>query len=242
MNHDTMLAQLDELYIDYDGETTFGDYTINVQRDDDPMNPRVDWDNLGTMVCWHRNYNLGDNRHGYETPNVFVHVLSCLYSEEATEYLTDEQIDRCWAEVHKKNVVLPLYLYDHSGITMSTTGFSCPWDSGQVGYIYISLEDIRKEYNWKLVTKTRRKQIEKYLTGEVEVYDHYLTGSVYGYTITKGEDEEDVDSCWGYFGYHTDDDGYMLSCIKDAIKWDIKDTPQQIELPITQSSQLEMHV
>jgi len=35
-----------------------------------------------------------------------------------------------------KYVILPLYLYDHGGITMSTGAFSCPWDSGQVGWIY----------------------------------------------------------------------------------------------------------
>ena len=33
-------------------------------------------------------------------------------------------------------VFLPLYLFDHSGITMNTSGFSCPWDSGQVGWIF----------------------------------------------------------------------------------------------------------
>ena len=34
---------------------------------------------------------------------------------------------------------LPLYLYDHGGITMSTNPFSCPWDDGgQVGWIYAS--------------------------------------------------------------------------------------------------------
>ena len=219
MDHDTLLKELDELYIEYNDTTEIGDYTIKVEHDDMAESPR-EWDNLGRMVCFHRRYNLGD-KHGYETPNVFVHVLSGLYSEEATEYLTDEQLERCWAEVHKKNIVLPLYLYDHSGITMRTTGFSCPWDSGQVGWIYMSLEDVRKEYGWKNITKKRRAQIEKYLTGEVETYDHYLTGSVYGYTITKGEDEEDVDSCWGFFGYRTDDDGYMISQIKDAIRYDI---------------------
>ncbi len=35
-----------------------------------------------------------------------------------------------------KYVILPLYLYDHGGITMRTNPFSCPWDSGQVGWIY----------------------------------------------------------------------------------------------------------
>jgi len=38
-----------------------------------------------------------------------------------------------------KYVILPLYLYDHGGITMSTNPFSCPWDDGgQVGWIYAS--------------------------------------------------------------------------------------------------------
>jgi len=37
-----------------------------------------------------------------------------------------------------KYIILPLFLYDHSGITMSTGPFSCPWDSGQVGWIYAS--------------------------------------------------------------------------------------------------------
>ena len=48
-------------------------------------------------------------------------------------------------------VILPLYLYDHSGITMNTCGFSCPWDSGQVGWIYASAMDSsfsRKMWRW----------------------------------------------------------------------------------------------
>lgn len=41
--------------------------------------------------------------------------------------------------------MLPLYLYDHSGITMNTSGFSDPWDSCQVGYIYMTKEVFLKE-------------------------------------------------------------------------------------------------
>ena len=230
MNHDTLLKELDELHIEYNDTTEFGDYVIKVDHDDMAESPR-DWDNLGTMICWHSRYNLGDYKENdYRDPDNFMHAISGLYEDEYTDYLDDDQIKRCYEAAYHKNIILPLYLYDHSGITMRTTGFSCPWDSGQVGYIYISLEDVRKEYGWKKITKKRRAQIEKYLTGEVEVYDHYLTGSVYGYSIEKGEDEEHIDSCWGYFGYYTDDDGYMLSVIKDAIKYDIEHTPQQTEM------------
>lgn len=244
MNHDTLLKELDELHIEYHGTTEFGEYIIKVEQDDMNESPR-EWDNLGTMYCWHSRYNLGDyNDNPYSSPNAMIHDLSGLFEDELTEYLTEEDLEKCYDAAIKNHIILPLYLYDHGGITMNTTGFSCGWDSGQVGYIVMSYENIRKEYNWKNITKKRREQIEKYLTGEVETYDHYLTGSVYWYSIEKGEDEELVDSCGGFYGYYTDDDGYMIGEIKSAIKYDIEHTPQQteMELPIIQSSQQEMRI
>jgi hypothetical protein len=95
-------------------------------------------------------------------------------------------------------VVLPLYLYDHSGITMNTAGFACKWDSGQVGFIYATKEKIREVFGWKRLTKKRLQQIQDILDGEVKTYDQYLTGDVYGYTIEKNG--EHIDSCWGYYG------------------------------------------
>ena len=35
-------------------------YELKIEQDTDPMNPRTDWDNLGTMVCFHNRYDLGD--------------------------------------------------------------------------------------------------------------------------------------------------------------------------------------
>lgn len=161
------------------------DLRVRIMYDPDPESPR-EWCNLGTMVCWHRRYNLGD-KHNYREPSDFQ------------DDIKDEP-----------HIILPLYLYDHGGITMSTGPFSCPWDSGQVGWIYITLEKVRKEYGWKRITKERRQQIIKYLEGEVEEYDNYLTGEVYGYVIEappedpEDEDDDDaweeIDSCWGFHG------------------------------------------
>ncbi len=225
MNHDTL--NLKDLHIPYNETTEFGDYTIKVEYDDISDCPRG-WDNLGTMVCFHSRYTLGD-KHDFESPDAMVHELSGLYEEEIYEYLTGEQLDHCWKEVHKKYVVLPLYLYDHSGITMNTTGFTCGWDSGCVGYIYISHEDIRKEYNIKRVSKQWREKVASYLTSEVEIYDQYLTGEVYWFNVEKTDNGEsiDVDSCGGFYGYN---DEYMISVIKDAIQHDIGETPQQTEM------------
>ena len=35
-------------------------YLLQVMYDDEPLNPRTDYDNFGKMVCWHSRYNLGD--------------------------------------------------------------------------------------------------------------------------------------------------------------------------------------
>ncbi len=46
---------------------TIGKYLIEILNDEDPENPR-EWDNLGTMVCFHRHYNLGD-KHNFDNPS-----------------------------------------------------------------------------------------------------------------------------------------------------------------------------
>jgi hypothetical protein len=159
---------------------------VKVMQDTDAESPRS-WDNLGVMACWHRRYNLGDVQP----------------KQDPQEWLKEN--------APKGSVVLPLYLYDHSGITMSTGSFGCPWDSGQVGYIVATPEAIRKNFMTKRITKKIRENAEACLRGEVKTYDDYLTGNVWGYTIesvkdcescgqkTHGDEEVD-DSCWGFFG------------------------------------------
>ena len=158
-----------------DDKLTVGNLTVRLEQDTDAESPR-DWDNLGTMVCWHRNYNLGD-KHGFSDPSEF---------RDSEEYKTAA-------------IVLPLYLYDHSGITISCKPFSCPWDSGQVGYVYISKDKIRKEYSTKRITKALLERVTGYLVNEVKTYDDYLTGNVWGFVV-EDEDGEVIDSCWGFIG------------------------------------------
>ena len=163
-------------------EKRIGNYLIEIIQENDPESPR-EWDNLGKMICFHSRYNLGD-KHDFSR-------------EEAQKFLKSKEI--C--------VSLPLYLYDHSGITMKTSPFSCRWDSGQVGWIVVSKEQVRKEYNVKRINKELVEKVTKVLEGEVETYDQYLTGDVYGYRISKvtecelgHEHKEEVDSCWGFYG------------------------------------------
>lgn len=43
-------------------------YLLQVMYDEEPLNPRTDYDNFGHMVCWHSRYNLGD-KHDYKDIN-----------------------------------------------------------------------------------------------------------------------------------------------------------------------------
>lgn len=94
-------------------------------------------------------------------------------------------------------VVLPLCLYDHSGITMSTVEFSCPWDSGQVGFIYVLTSD--PEFAHIDALEEKIKAAKARIEAEVREYDLHLRGEWYGYVV-KDEDGAVLDSCGGYLG------------------------------------------
>jgi hypothetical protein len=169
-------------------ETIQGDgVTLHIYQQDDAESPR-EWDNLGTMVCWHTRYSLGD-----------VTVPKNDYANEQEVLLK-----ACGNE--RDILYLPLYLYDHSGLTMHTTGFHCPWDSGQVGWIYVKREDVRKEYNVKRITDKIKEKVFEVLRSEVETYDQYLQGEIYEYVL-EGKNGEVLDSCGGFYGDNPETNG-----------------------------------
>ncbi len=154
--------------------------TLKIVYDENSDSPRS-WDNLGTMLCSHGRYNLGDKQFNSQLYNSWA---------EAKAGLTKE---------HKAAIILPLYLYDHSGITMRTTSFNDNWDSGQVGFIFVSKEKIRKEYNKKRISPKLLAEVEQRLIGEVETYDQFISGEVYGFVVTDKAGNH-LDSCYGFYG------------------------------------------
>ena len=157
-------------------------FELEIEQDSSPDSPRT-WDNLGTMVCFHKRYDLGDKT-----------------DYRSDDYDSWDELKQGIIENEGEVFMLPLYLYDHSGITISTRPFNCPWDSGQVGVIFVSKYKVKKE-------GIDESKVLDYLKGEVETYDQYLTGDVWGYriyeieTCSLGHEHKTlVDSCWGFFG------------------------------------------
>lgn len=234
-------------------------YLLQVMYDDEPLNPRTDYDNFGKMVCWHSRYNLGDDHH-FGTPNDFLQDLTRrTVSEYAlfefvrsgkapTTRLAYDRTQNGWeissyddyfkkwfqtdffegsledsksavkdclietmsnaellAIASQKNIILPLNLYDHSGLCMSASSFTshtphAEWDSGQVGWIYATADNIRAEYgNCSVENIEKAKALLKF---EVETYNYYLSGQCYGFRLY--ENGEETDSCWGFLGAFQD--------------------------------------
>jgi DNA-binding Lrp family transcriptional regulator len=182
------------------------EHTLKIVHDSD-SNPRFDWDNLGTFAYKHSRYNLGEeeisdpidwlaeklNLSELQVSNIAKKLDADYYSNKVKNYLEDKFLH------HSDYIGLPVYIYDHSGISLSTSPFGCRWDSGQVGYIYVSKEKVLSEFGGKIVSKKMRENILSYLEGEIETQDTCVRGDVYGFQVLD-EDENIVDSCYGFFG------------------------------------------
>jgi len=230
-------------------------YTLFIVEDNDARSPREENDNFGTMVAFHKRYNLGDERKCSEpedflrdlcydtTPSGEIVALALenkldylrfapdeedkaiyhlmVYDDNYKKWYREDTFDSPPSEIEdevansiiewtripdlvelagKHNVILPVYLYDHSGLTINTTGFSCPWDSGQLGWIYATHESVIKEYG--AVTPETLEKAENLLRSEVEEYDLYLTGQCYGFKLYEGHNE--INSCWGFLSAFSD--------------------------------------
>ena len=170
-------------------------YTLQIKLDENGfLNSPREWDNVGTMVCLHNKYNLGDEHN--------IQADDFDGWQEIKEHLIKENGDI---------VILPLYLYDHSGLAISTTPFNCNWDSGQIGFIYAKkgFEDLSDEQIGFIYAEkgASDEQLAANMVSEVKNYSQYLSGDIYCYLV-RDEEGDIVDSCGGYYDKEqAEDDG-----------------------------------
>jgi hypothetical protein len=187
-------------------------WTIEVSIDEDPQDPR-DWQDSNTMVCFHNKYRLGDKH------DLNMNDFDSWY--EVKEHLIAE----CGAIA-----ILPLYLYDHSGISMSVGSFEgraphASWDSGQVGFIYATDGDM-VEYGHKTI-----EEAEDHLRNDVYVYDQYLRGEVYRFRIYK---QEECDTCHAISNIDGDSNGGWentadaITEAKSLIDWEVAQESKRV--------------
>lgn len=153
-------------------------FTVQVFQDDCAENPRSAFETRVRLVCWHSRYRLGDSHDFYEP----------------ADFLS------WWAKAGADGLCVPLYLYDHSGLALSTRPFHCPWDSGQIGWAYLTAAALANKFP-DVAAAQRLAAAQQLIDAEVELYNAYISGDVWGFTV-RTDHGADVDRCWGYYGLH----------------------------------------
>jgi len=190
-------------------------YRVKVIYDDLSENPRDDSDCwVGTLLTWHRRYDWSDECND-KVGAPFDTMLRLIQNKD-TEFDPD---DEKWLDgqgnalrqevqrlMEKYYVVVPVFLYDHGGVSLSTMPFSCPWDSGQLGFIFADKDHRMLEHKVTEWTDDLQQKTVGLLESEISILDQYVQGEVYGLICEKliGPDEqldwEQQDSCFGFYG------------------------------------------
>lgn len=192
---------------------------IIIDQDEDPMSPR-EWDNLGEIAYSSNRYCLG------------------------TENASRERLDEISRGIRDGDLIgMPVWAYVHSGSTIRaaySNPFSCPWDSGQSGFVYTTKAKAIAEFGKKTLTKPVREKSLKCLKAEVETFAQYLEGDIWGYVIEELVDGEwsGRDSCWGMYGYAycLEEAKSVAETHKERMAWEAKEAAYWLErgIPTTQ--------
>lgn len=186
-----------DAYIYLREKTTDEIYRLKVEYDDWAESPR-EWDNLCTIFSQRGNWDIGDKGFSYpkdEAPNKY---------EEYKERQERGEI-----------FMVPIYVYEHSGMTISLSSFGDPWDSGVGAFIFVEKKKVFAELDG-VTEENWRQKAYKAMEQEVDIYDQYIRGEVYGWYIEKAEEIkhkrksdgktwtsiewEHEDGCGGYYG------------------------------------------
>ena len=193
-------------------------YILEIVPDTCPESPR-EWSNLCTLATAHRRYTLGDIEFDGDMTDLIYSLEPDIEDEvvEMSQELSQEDIDNYvmdrFDDLYFHRTV---YLYDHSGLSVSLGGFSCPWDSGPVGIIFVRKDEAQKEYCMTKRELTIEEYVDEIMENEIEVFDQYLRGDIYGFVL-KDQRGEEVDSCRGFYGYDIKENGILDNVNTDEI-------------------------
>lgn len=178
---------------------TIDDYTVEISHDDWAENPR-DWTD-STLCTAHRRYTFG----GESLPE------DCRDIDEAFDvFLAERGLNR------NQILWLPVYLYKHSRLALSTVPFSSSWESGQLGFIFETRANIRAEFGVKRISAALETRICDRLRRELEDLEHWSNGLVYRFYIPELEL-----TLGGFLGWNHEASG-LLPYVRKEIAIDIR--------------------
>jgi hypothetical protein len=152
--------------------------TVKIELDDHGGHEYpFEHDTAVQFIVFERNSTLSD-RHSYSDP------------ADALEAAKAEGLE-----------VFPLFKYEHGNVCYRAAPFSCRWDSGQVGFVFVKREEVG--------------DVEKTVNTSCAILTDWCNGSIYGY-IVEDPNGEHLDSCWGFYGCDME---YLKGEATDQAKW-----------------------
>ena len=127
---------------------------------------------------------------------------------------SDQKMEYLIRDIKKgETLAFPVYCYEHGGVAFNLTGFSCPWDSGQIGFLYASKFNIYHQYGVRRISPKLKEKLRKNAESELQELEDYVMGRTYLYELYK--DEEEVGSCSGFLG----DDHEKNGLFEHVLEW-----------------------
>lgn len=140
-----------------------GAKVITIGVDECQDSPRELASPVTKLWCWHRRYNIGDEKPSSYDPDNFSGW--------------DEMEEAIWKN-EKPVAMLTVWGYDHGGLSISTSRPTCAWDSGKLGFIFFPRSAL-SDLGYKRVTKKAIEKAEAWLRAEVQEYDDWNNGNIW---------------------------------------------------------------
>lgn len=135
------------------------EFVSDLVPDEDPQDP-FDW--VGDVIhfgLYHRRYSFTRNN---EKMNVYE------FQDFVAEHIKDPEY-----------IFIPVYMFEHGGISFSFGDFNDPFDSGMLGYVWAKLSELKDEY----IVDSREEAI-KIMKDTVQEVFCYWEGDVWYIQIT----------------------------------------------------------
>jgi len=164
---------------------------MQIFYDESAGNPRTEFDNATKFAFSHRKYDLpNEGDVPFESLNFDSDKIEAWLRENADAYM-----------------IRLVSMHDHSGVSFYLGKPHEPWDSGIVGFIYITKKDaIANKWANKRGVSTRKQRLAMLgaMEADLKTYTQWSNGQVFGYVVTekcKNCDTytENRDSCWGFY-------------------------------------------
>ncbi len=167
-------------------------YTIEPQPDHDPINPFEDWDGMGEFFWADRHdlFNLMRENPNSIAVDVYEHSGYALTVNQAgTDYMR-ELVK--WEDEE---------IEDHPSPPPRR---GCEFDTSPCRLLWVPDAEHLKN----------PEQLYEIAESYTKLYDQVLNGDCYGFVTTI--DDEEIDSCWGFWGWNHEESGLLEHAISGA--------------------------